>query len=82
MAEAEFREYLRSRARPTGGEIIQPLTNAFSGARLCGEVQQALIRFGSLRHGCQPSVDCSDERMIGFAEILKKISGMIPKCRH
>lgn len=59
--------------------VRAPLADAFFRVRLCRNVEQVLIGFGILHDGGVLAVDRQNNRAFRFLELLKEVSGMIPK---
>lgn len=55
MFAANLVKYVSRRASAPMGHVIKPLTDAFRGIGLCGNIEQSLIGFGVLYDGrCLP----------------------------
>jgi hypothetical protein len=62
--------------------IRQPLTDAFLNIGAGRNVEQALIGFGILHHGCGFPLYGKHYRTLGFSELFHEIAGPPPEGRQ
>jgi hypothetical protein len=75
MPGFKFLEEFSDWSRPALAGIFQALPDAFPCVRASGDVEQTLVGFRILHHGCSFSIHSQHHGTLALLDLLEKVAG-------